>query len=100
MWRRPAKAITGGEARGLHRALRRTLRQAIANRGTTLRDYRDATGVPGENAAALRVYGRVGNPCPRCSTMIERIVFGNRSAFLCPECQPYDPGEQPSGEQP
>ena len=97
---RPAKSITGGEARGLHRALRRTLRQAIANRGTTLRDYRDAPGVPGENAAALRVYGRVGNPCPRCSTMIERIVFGNRSAFLCPECQPYDPGEQPSGEQP
>ena len=89
--RRPAKSITGREARGLHRALRGTLRRALDNRGTTLRDYRDASGVPGENASALRVYGRVGEPCLRCFARIERVVFGSRSAFLCPTCQPFEP---------
>ena len=89
--RRPARSITGREARGLHRALRGTLRRALDNRGTTLRDYRDASGVPGENASALRVYGRVGEPCLRCSARIERVVFGSRSAFLCPRCQPFEP---------
>ena len=92
---RLARSITGSEARGLHRALRSTLRQALANRGTTLRDYRDASGVPGRNAAVLTVYGRVGEPCRRCFSKIERIVFGNRSAFLCPRCQPSQPGGQP-----
>ena len=92
---RPARSITGREARRLHRALRSTLRQALANRGTTLRDYRDASGAPGGNAAALTVYGRVGEPCHRCSAGIERAVFGNRSAFLCPICQPYEPGGKP-----
>ncbi len=89
---RPAKSVTEGEARKLHRAVRRTLRQAVENRGTTLRDYREATGSPGDNAAHLRVYGRSHQPCLRCSTRICRLVFGNRAAFYCPRCQPFESG--------
>ena len=89
---RPARSVSETEARALHRAMRRVLRQAIRNRGTTLRDYRDASGAPGENAVALRVYARAGEPCLRCSTGICRLVFGNRSAFFCPSCQPETAG--------
>ena len=85
---RPARSMTEGEASRLHRAVRRTLRSAVENRGTTLRDYRDASGSPGDNAANLRVYGRGREPCLRCSTRICRLVFGNRTAFYCPSCQP------------
>jgi len=85
--RRPAQSVTAAEARALHRAIRQVLRTAIENRGTTLRDYRDASGAPGENAVALQVYGRAGQPCLSCSTEVQRIVFGNRSAFFCPQCQ-------------
>ena len=85
---RSARSVTEGEARKLHRAIRRTLRSAVENRGTTLRDYRDATGIPGDNASQLRVYGRDQEPCPRCSSRICRLVFGNRTAFYCPRCQP------------
>ena len=85
---RPARSMTEGEATRLHRAVRRTLRSAVENRGTTLRDYRDASGSPGDNAANLRVYGRGREPCLRCSTRICRLVFGNRTAFYCPSCQP------------
>ncbi len=89
---RSPKSMTEGEARKLHRALRRTLRSAVENRGTTLRDYRDASGNPGGNASKLRVYGRGREPCLRCSTRICRLVFGNRAAFYCPSCQPFGSG--------
>jgi formamidopyrimidine-DNA glycosylase len=94
---RPASSLTEGEARKLHGAIRRTLRRAVENRGTTLRDYRDASGNPGDNAAHLRVYGRDQEPCLRCSTRICRLVFGNRTAFFCPSCQPGGPSYQPGG---
>jgi formamidopyrimidine-DNA glycosylase len=90
---RSARSTTEGEARRLHKAVRKTLRRAVDNRGTTLRDYRDASGSPGDNAAHLRVYGRDFEPCLRCSTRICRLVFGNRTAFYCPSCQPTAPGE-------
>jgi len=83
----PARAIDSAGAAGLHGALRAVLREAIRARGTTLRDYRTAQGWEGGYAGKLRVYGRDGSPCPKCGTMIERIVFGGRSAFVCGVCQ-------------
>lgn len=94
--RRPASTLSTAEAGRLHRALRDVLREAVAARGTTLRDYRTAGGEPGGFAPSLSVYGREGSPCPRCSTPVERIVFGNRSAFLCPRCQREPEAGRPS----
>ena len=85
---RPARSLSEDEAASLHRALRRVLRNAIDAGGTTLRDYRDATGGEGRFARRLQVYGRAGKPCGRCSGEIRRVVFGGRSAFYCPSCQP------------
>jgi len=85
---RPAREVTAAEARLLHRGIRDVLSAAIRNGGTTLRDYRNAEGEPGRNRSRLRVYGREGAPCMRCKTPVQRVVFGNRSAFLCPRCQP------------
>lgn len=84
---RPANQVSEAEACQLHRGIREVLRSAIEHRGTTLRDYRDAGGAPGENRSRLRVYGREGLPCPRCKASVRRVVFANRSAFLCPRCQ-------------
>ncbi|MEJ2540827.1 MAG: bifunctional DNA-formamidopyrimidine glycosylase/DNA-(apurinic or apyrimidinic site) lyase, partial [Gemmatimonadota bacterium] len=84
---RPAREITAHEARTLHRGIREVLRAGIRHGGTTLRDYRNADGEPGGNQDRLRVYGREGEPCPTCDAPVRRIVFGNRSAFFCPECQ-------------
>jgi len=84
---RPAREVSAEEARRLHRGIRSTLRSGIRHGGTTLRDYRNARGEPGKNQRQLTVYGREGEPCVRCEGTVERTVFGNRSAFLCPECQ-------------
>ncbi len=83
-----ARSVTRAEATRLHRAIRRVLRAAIRAGGTTIRDYRNADGTEGEFAQKLFVYGRDGTACLRCRTEILRIVFGGRSAFFCPTCQP------------
>jgi formamidopyrimidine-DNA glycosylase len=85
--RRPAQTLSRQEARLLLSAVRAVLEEAIQARGTTLRDYRTASGERGGFAPSLRVYGREGKPCTRCNETVHRIVFGNRSAFLCPRCQ-------------
>ena len=93
---RPGRSLAPKEVRRLHRGLRAVLREAIHGGGTTIRDYRAADGSTGGHARALRVYGREGLPCPRCRMAVERAVFGNRSAFFCPRCQP--PAARPLGE--
>jgi formamidopyrimidine-DNA glycosylase len=64
-----------------------SLEGGIARRGTSLRDYVDADGLPGDNAAALLVYGRAGEACGRCGGVIRRRTDAGRSTFYCPGCQ-------------
>lgn len=85
---RPARSLAADEVGALHRAIRAVLGAAIAAGGTTIRDYKNADGEPGTFVRRLEVYGREGEPCLRCSTSVVRSVFGNRSAFWCPTCQP------------
>jgi formamidopyrimidine-DNA glycosylase len=92
--RTPAWDVRPDEAGRLHAALGRVLSDAIRAGGTTLRDYRTADGEEGAYAPALSVYGRDGLPCPRCGAEVRRVVFGNRSAFLCPSCQPARRGRR------
>ena len=73
--------------RALLGAIRRILRRAIRDGGSTLRDYRTATGEEGRFQARHRVYGREGKPCHRCGTTIQRIQVAGRSTHICPRCQ-------------
>lgn len=67
--------------------IRAALELGIRNRGTTLRDYVDSFGASGNNAAALLVYGREGERCPRCGAAVRRRVDAARSTFFCAVCQ-------------
>jgi len=89
--RRRANTLTTDESKALLKGIRKVLREAIRAQGTTLRDYRTASGDRGGFGPALHVYGRAGQECPNCKAAIERIVFANRSAFFCPHCQPETP---------
>ena len=71
----------------LHRAIREVLAAAVDREGTTFRDYRMVNGESGRNASFLVAYGRVGTPCPRCSTPLRKIVLGGRGTTYCPRCQ-------------
>lgn len=64
------------------------LRQAIRQRGTSVRNYVDAQGAPGGFQNFLMVYGREGEKCRKCGTIIAREKIGGRSTYYCPQCQP------------
>ena len=85
---RQACSLSADEAAALHGSLRRILTLAIEEGGTTLRDYRDASGGEGSFGRHLFVYGRARKPCRSCGSIVQRVVIANRSAFLCPGCQP------------
>jgi len=92
---RQANSLTPTDVRRLHRAIRAVLRAAIAAGGTTLPDaaYQQADGRSGEFADRLAVYGRVGQPCPRCGTTIERFRVSQRGTHFCPRCQSLPDGK-------
>ena len=69
-------------------ALKLVLRRSIANGGTTLKDFRNVTGSVGRNQDDLRVYGRGGQPCPRCASTLLPFTHSGRSGVFCPTCQP------------
>ena len=85
---RLAQSLTADEIARLHGAIRAVLREAIAAQGSTLRDYRSAAGQPGRFQEQLRVFRRHGEPCPRCGTVLARILVGGRGTHFCPRCQP------------
>jgi formamidopyrimidine-DNA glycosylase len=85
---RSAAGLAADEIARLHAAIRLVLREAIGNRGTTLRDYRPPYGQAGQHQEHLRVYRQAGQPCPTCGTPIRRIRVGQRSTHFCPCCQP------------
>ena len=85
---RPASSVTEDEARRLRRAIRAALRTGIARQGSTLRDYATPDGAPGRMQREFRVYGREGEPCPRCHQPIAKTRIGGRGTWYCPRCQP------------
>jgi formamidopyrimidine-DNA glycosylase len=92
--RQPAADLSVDQIRTLHRAVRRVLRRALANGGTSLgrgqSNFSATTRGAGENRRALKVFRRTGLACPRCGAPIRRLVVGQRSTHICPRCQQGD----------
>ena len=84
---RPGHDLTADELSAIVKSIRRALRLGIARQGATLRDYRSAEGAEGSMQAEFRVYGREGEPCPRCGHAIEKTRVAGRGTWYCPNCQ-------------
>ncbi len=76
------------QAQLLRRVLQDVLRKAILARGSSISDFLDAEGQPGEYQRHHRTYGREGKRCYRCGTAIRRVIVAGRSSYFCPKCQP------------
>jgi formamidopyrimidine-DNA glycosylase len=84
---RPAWRLSRRSAGRLHVALRDLLREAIANRGSSVSDYRDAWGQLGGEQHMLQVYGRGGQPCTRCGRPLASLRLAGRTTVFCRRCQ-------------
>ncbi|MGD0942798.1 MAG: bifunctional DNA-formamidopyrimidine glycosylase/DNA-(apurinic or apyrimidinic site) lyase [Acidimicrobiales bacterium] len=86
---RPGGSLSAAELASLARAARAVLRDAVASRGSSLRDlgYRDLAGDLGSYQGRHAVYDRAGEACPRCGHPVVRLKIGSRSAYCCEGCQ-------------
>jgi formamidopyrimidine-DNA glycosylase len=93
LWRakiHPAKlgaSINKKQAAVLHRGLQDILKKAIVMRGSSIANFVDGEGNPGEYQQHHRAYGREGEKCYRCGTIIRRAIVAGRSSYFCPKCQ-------------
>ena len=80
--------MTARRGGALRDAIVDVLTESIAHRGTSFRDYRDASGARGGFVEHLAVYGRAGEPCPRCGgRLIGTHAIDGRTTVLCARCQ-------------
>ena len=85
---RPAATLSQADVARLYGELGDVLRAAVAARGTSFRDYRDASGGRGSFAEQLQAYGREGEPCTRCGRrLIVTHEIDGRSTVFCYACQ-------------
>ena len=88
-WQRAADRLRGPDVTRLVGAVRDVFAEALHVGGTSFDSlYVNVNGQSGYFDRSLAVYGRAGQPCPRCGAPVRRDAFMNRSAFSCPVCQP------------
>jgi len=83
----PARRLDAERVGRLYQVMRDVLERAIAAGGSSISDYVDADGRPGNFQQFHQVYGRAGGNCPRCGRTLRRILIAQRSTHFCPGCQ-------------
>ena len=85
--KRAAKRIALYRYERLAMTIKEVLESAIRAGGTTLRDFYGGDGEAGYFQQELQAYGREGEPCRRCNSLISAVVQGQRSTYYCKNCQ-------------
>lgn len=85
--KRLAGKITKQNSLDLTLAIKKILKQAIKQGGTTLKDFKSSDGKPGYFQQKLKVYDRKDEACVSCKKPIKQITLGQRSTFYCTNCQ-------------
>lgn len=83
----PAGKISKARYIVLVEHIKAILQQAIEQGGTTLKDFVGGDGKPGYFAQELLVYGRGGQECANCASLLKEIRIGQRNSVYCPKCQ-------------
>lgn len=84
---RKANTLSKIEVDILIKEIKNTLKRAIVEGGTTIRDYRNSKGRVGRFQDSLTAYGREGKSCRICGSPIRRIKQSGRSTYFCEICQ-------------
>lgn len=84
---RQANTLTSKEIEQIIEQTTLIFKQAIACGGTTIRTYQNAFGEAGHFQEYLTVYGKEGEPCIECGTLIQKEKLQGRGTHFCPRCQ-------------
>lgn len=84
---RSAALLKDDQIKKLHFAIVRTLKEAVAARGSSVDSYRDGQGKSGWFQVKHRVYDKEGQSCKKCGHKIVKEMFRGRGTYWCPKCQ-------------
>jgi formamidopyrimidine-DNA glycosylase len=84
---RAANRISLARYERLAHEVKVVLAEAINAGGSTLRDYVNANGEPGYFQLNYFVYGRDGELCKRCGSILKLMRHGGRATVCCSRCQ-------------
>jgi formamidopyrimidine-DNA glycosylase len=85
---KPAGRLSAGDWVRLHGGIEEALEAGIEAKGASIDDFRHLDGARGSFQDRFLVHRRAGEPCPRCSRTIHKIVVGGRGTYVCEHCQP------------
>ncbi|MFV4911926.1 DNA-formamidopyrimidine glycosylase [Lactobacillus delbrueckii] len=83
----PANELTKDQVKCLHSAINETIEEATKYGGTTVHSFLNAEGESGHYQEKLKVYGKEGQPCPRCGEDFVKIKISGRGTTYCLHCQ-------------
>jgi formamidopyrimidine-DNA glycosylase len=87
-WRSPGDSLSRAKVRSLLEHTQQVMAEALDQGGTSFDAlYVNVNGQSGYFSRSLNAYGREGEPCARCGSLIVREPFANRSSYRCPRCQ-------------
>lgn len=84
---RKANTLSEKEKELLFKEIISTLKEALQYKGSSVDQYVQLSGQPGDYIRYHKVYGRENQPCFVCKTPIKRISLGGRGTYFCPKCQ-------------
>ena len=84
---RQANSLSGREKELLFKEIKNVLLEAIHYKGSSVDQYVQVSGKPGEYVKYHKVYDREGEPCFECKGKVKRITLGGRGTYFCPACQ-------------
>lgn len=79
--------LTKSDVARLHQAILDCLHEGIAHNGTTVADFVGTRGDAGKHQEYLQIYGRTGDPCYKCGTIIRKTRVAGRGTYFCVKCQ-------------
>lgn len=79
--------LSRDQLKQIHTSLQQVLKKSIEAKGSTLRDWKHPDGQPGTFVEHMNIYGKGGQKCTRCQTIILRKVVGGRGTWICTTCQ-------------
>jgi len=85
---RNAGSISLTELEKMIKRLRIILKRSIQGGGSSIQDHQDACGRAGTFQNCHLVYGRGGEACEICGSILKQTICAQRTTVFCSACQP------------
>ena len=84
-----AKFIKKNECKKIIIYSKKVLSNAIKKGGSSIRDFKNVSGIEGSFQENFKVYQKEGLKCKRsnCRGIIQKKIISKRSTFFCNTCQ-------------